>query len=98
LPLATLLPYTTLFRSQITVPEAVPMPEYLRVGETHPAVAQLQERLMELGFMDHDEPTEYFSTQTERAVKIFQRQNGLAQDGIVGDRKSTRLNSSHVSI
>ena len=70
---------------QITVPEAVPMPEYLRVGETHPAVAQLQERLMELGFMDHDEPTEYFGTQTERAVKIFQRQNGLAQDGIVGN-------------
>lgn len=70
---------------QITVPEAVPMPEYLRVGETHPAVTQLQERLMELGFMDHDEPTEYFGTQTERAVKIFQRQNGLAQDGIVGN-------------
>lgn len=70
---------------QITVPEAVPMPEHLRVGETHPAVAQLQERLMELGFMDHDEPTEYFGTQTERAVKIFQRQNGLAQDGIVGN-------------
>lgn len=70
---------------QITVPEAVPMPEYLRVGETHPAVAQLQERLMGLGFMDHDEPTEYFGTQTERAVKIFQRQNGLAQDGIVGN-------------
>lgn len=70
---------------QITVPDATPMPEYLRVGETHPVVAQLQERLMDLGFMDHDEPTEYFGTQTERAVKIFQRQNDLAMDGIVGN-------------
>lgn len=69
---------------QVTVPEAVPMPEYLRVGEEHPVVAQLQQRLMDLGFMDHDEPTQYFGTQTERAVKIFQRQNSLTQDGIVG--------------
>lgn len=69
---------------QVTVPEAVPMPEFLRVGESHPVVYQLQEQLMTLGFMDYDEPTEYFGTQTERAVKIFQRQNGLAQDGIVG--------------
>ncbi len=69
---------------QVTVPEAVPMPENLRLGEEHPVVTQLQERLMELGFMDHDEPTPYFGTQTERAVKIFQRQHGLIQDGIVG--------------
>ena len=69
---------------QVTVPEAVPMPENLRVGESHPAIIPLQERLMDLGFMDPDEPTEYFGSQTERAVKIFQRQNGLAQDGIIG--------------
>ncbi len=69
---------------QVTMPEAVPMPENLRLGESHPAIIPLQERLMELGFMDPDEPTEYFGSQTERAVKIFQRQNGLAQDGIIG--------------
>ncbi len=69
---------------QVTVPDATPMPEFLRVGEEHPVIIQLQERLMELGFMDHDEPTPYFGTQTERAVRIFQRQNGLPQDGIIG--------------
>lgn len=69
---------------QITVPEAVPMPENLRVGEEHPVVTQLQQRLMDLGFMDHDEPTPYFGTQTERAVKMFQRQHSLTQDGVVG--------------
>lgn len=68
----------------ITVPEVEPMPEYIRLGDSHSAVKDLQSRLMELGFMDRDEPTEYFGTQTERAVKIFQRQNKLAQDGIVG--------------
>ena len=52
---------------QVTVPEAVPMPENLRVGESHPAIIPLQERLMDLGFMDPDEPTEYFGSQTERA-------------------------------
>ncbi len=68
----------------MTVPEVEPMPEYIRLGDTHSAVRDLQSRLMELGFMDSDEPTDYYGTQTERAVKIFQRQNNLAQDGIVG--------------
>lgn len=68
----------------ITVPEVEPMPEYIRVGDRHSAVVNLQSRLMELGFMDSDEPTDYYGTQTERAVKIFQRQNSLAMDGIVG--------------
>ncbi len=68
----------------ITVPEVEPMPEYIRVGDRHSAVVNLQSRLMELGFMDSDEPTDYYGTQTERAVKIFQRQNRLAMDGIVG--------------
>ena len=58
----------------ITVPEVEPMPEYIRVGDRHSAVVNLQSRLMELGFMDSDEPTDYYGTQTERAVKIFQRQ------------------------
>ena len=60
-----------------------PVPEYLRNGVEHPIVASLQQRLMDLGFMDNDEPTQYFGTMTESAVKTFQRQNHLAQDGIV---------------
>ena len=61
-----------------------PAPEYLRLGEQHPVVAELQERLMYLKFMDNDEPTDYFGEMTQQAVKTYQRQNGLAQDGIVG--------------
>lgn len=61
-----------------------PIPDYLRVGMQHPVVALLQERLMDLGFMDYDEPTEYYGEVTQHAVKVYQRQNQLVQDGIVG--------------
>lgn len=61
-----------------------PIPDYLRVGMQHPVVIQLQERLMMLGFMDTDEPTDLYGKATENAVKIYQRQNKLAQDGVVG--------------
>ena len=64
--------------------EENPIPEYLRNGVEHPVVASLQARLMDLGFMDNDEPTQYFGNVTEAAIKIFQRQNELAQDGIAG--------------
>lgn len=61
-----------------------PIPDYLRVGMKHPIVMKLQQRLMDLGFMDNDEPTENYGEVTQSAVKIYQRQNKLAQDGIVG--------------
>lgn len=61
-----------------------PIPDYLRIGMSHPIVAKLQQRLMDLGFMDNDEPTENYGEVTQSAVKIYQRQNKLAQDGIVG--------------
>lgn len=61
-----------------------PIPDYLRIGERHPIVLKLQQRLMDLGFMDNDEPTDYYGEVTQSAVKIYQRQNKLAQDGIIG--------------
>lgn len=61
-----------------------PIPDYLRKGMQHPIVKQLQERLMDLGFMDNDEPTEFYGEVSQAAVKVYQRQNKLAQDGIVG--------------
>lgn len=61
-----------------------PIPDYLRPGMQHPVVIQLQERLMMLGFMDTDEPTDVYGEVTQNAVKVYQRQNKLSQDGIVG--------------
>ncbi|MEN6418027.1 MAG: peptidoglycan-binding protein [Clostridiaceae bacterium] len=48
-------------------------------------VLALQKRLMELGYLAIDEPTSYFGNATKAAVKLFQRQHNLQQDGICGE-------------
>ena len=71
--------------TDVELPEdAESAPQYLREGVRHEIVKKLQQRLMDLGFMDNDEPTDYFGQATLTAVKHFQRQNELPQDGIVG--------------
>ena len=68
-----------------STPEPSPTPEpLLQMGVTSPSVARLQARLMELGYMEQAAPTEYFGSQTEKAVRTFQRQSGIAEDGIAG--------------
>ena len=71
--------------NDVDLPEAAPAPEYLRIGVRHEIIKKLQQRLMDLGFMDNDEPTDYFGEMTQQAVKHFQRQNELPMDGIVGN-------------
>ena len=79
-PDGPVLPYI----DNIQIPETEPAPEIMKPGLEHAKVAELQARLMELGFMDNDEPTNYFGNITEAAVVAFQRQNKLDKDGIVG--------------
>ena len=57
-------------------------------------VTELQERLMELGYLEIEEPTDYFGNSTEYAVELFQRQHGLKQDGIAGEQTQALLFSS----
>ena len=42
--------------NDINLPDAEPAPEYLRIGVRHEIIKRLQQRLMDLGFMDNDEP------------------------------------------
>ena len=68
--------------------------EFLNVynkGVSDPTVAIIQQRLMDLGFMDSAEPTEYYGSMTMAAVKMFQRQNDLKQDGIIGSESIAML-------
>ncbi len=59
-------------------------PINLTVGVINSVVKDLQQRLMDLGYMDEDEPTNFYGDATSLAVKHFQRQMGIAQDGITG--------------
>lgn len=61
-----------------------PALQNLTEGTEHSSVAGLQLRLMELGFMENDEPTMFYGPVTAEAVKAFQRQNNLTQDGVAG--------------
>ena len=67
--------------------------EKLEGGDKSPVVAEIQLRLMELGYMDSDEPTEYFGTLTEKALSTFQTHNGLKADAICGSSTYSLLMS-----
>ena len=59
-------------------------PVNLTVGVINSVVKDLQERLMQLGYMEEDEPTTYYGDATSKAVQYFQRQSGRTMDGITG--------------
>lgn len=60
-------------------------------GMTAPVVVDIQDRLMELGYMDWDEPTDFFGPNTREAVQLFQRQHNLETDGAVGPQTYSLL-------
>ncbi|KUO74724.1 MAG: hypothetical protein APF77_18775 [Clostridia bacterium BRH_c25] len=56
----------------------------LKKGMEHPDVAALQEKLNMLGYFESEEYINQFGPKTEAALKAFQKDNGLKQDGIAG--------------
>lgn len=54
-------------------------------------VTELQSRLMELGYLEIEEPTDYYGTSTAYAVSLFQRQHDLEQDGVAGAKTQALL-------
>lgn len=69
------------------VPTIAPTPTpdpTLKQGDENERVQKLQKRLVELNYLDLDESTQYYGPATEYGVELFQRQQGLAQDGIAG--------------
>src|SRR3712207_7466776 len=88
-PRSTLVPYTTLFRSRRTVAELLPD----RRGSPAPLVREHQRGRRALDHGDLREP---------QSLEQLTAQKGSTLDVRVpvhgGDRKSTRLNSSHANI
>lgn len=72
-------------------PDPGPQYEKLKKHSKSDAVTTLQNRLMELGYLEIDEPTNYFGSSTEYAVILFQRQHGLTQDGVAGQNTQVLL-------
>lgn len=79
---------------QITEPAITPVIEItpeptpkilLKRGDEGEEITKLQDRLMDLGYLDIDEPGTRFGSATRDAVELFQRQHDLEQDGIVGN-------------
>ncbi len=80
----------------VITPEPTPSPTpELRIekGAEGEDVMALQKRLMELGYLAIDEPTSYFGNATKEAVKLFQRQHELQQDGICGAETMSMINA-----
>ncbi|MEI6101670.1 MAG: peptidoglycan-binding protein, partial [Eubacteriales bacterium] len=63
-------------------------------GTNDPFIAVIQQRLMDLDYMDQDDPTTLYGPATTQAIEYFQRKNGLPQDGVAGVETQTVLFSN----
>ena len=54
----------------------------LKENDDYPTVSELQNRLIELGYLDSDEPTTVFNKATSAAVSLFQRTIEEPMDGV----------------
>ena len=62
----------------------------LRYGDSGTEVSVMQQRLIELGYLDDDADGK-FGLLTKAALLAFQRENGLVRDGIAGNKTLTAL-------
>ncbi len=93
-PAPTPTPVPTPSPSPTPAPTPHPLNEPFFEGIDSPIIMEVQERLMDLGYMDKDEPTEHFGPVTEGAVSLFQRQHDLQADGAIGAETYTALMSA----
>ncbi|MBR6739050.1 MAG: peptidoglycan-binding protein, partial [Oscillospiraceae bacterium] len=80
-PIITLSPVPTI--TPTIAPTASPVPT-LKKGMNGDSVIHIQEKLIELGYLE-DTADGNYGSKTEMAVERFQQKNGLVADGIVGE-------------
>jgi len=75
------------------VPQITPNKKYRNLSRKDKGkeVRQLQERLIELGYLPEGSADGVYGNQTAKAVRSFQYYNELTQDGIAGKRTQTYL-------
>src|SRR5690554_7668110 len=94
-PRSTLFPYTTLFRS-----EAIDAPILANITEFGATPLYNKSELAEAGAAMVLYPLSAFRAMNKAALTVYQNilEKGDQKDVVDLDRKSTRLNSSHVRI
>ena len=102
-PESNVLPVVSETEAPTAEPTASPVPEpvqgqILKKGDDSPTIAIVQTRLMELGYMDSDEPTEHFGSITEAALIRFQRHNNIKDDGQLGESTWNLLMNEGVEV
>lgn len=68
-------------------------PYKLKNGSVGDGVARLQTELIILGYLNNATALGYFGEETTQAVLSFQKDNGLKEDGIVGDNTHSIITS-----
>ncbi len=75
--------YSGAAQAYVPTPTPSATPSVIKKGEDSDRVRSVQERLKELGYYS-GEVDGQFGNGTEEAVRLFQRQNGLDVDGVIG--------------
>ncbi len=88
----TAAPTTAPTAAPTSVPAATDVP-ILQKGDTGEAVRAMQAKLIELGYLTDSADGQYGSG-TRSAVKDFQKQNGLTDDGVAGPKTIEMLFSA----
>ena len=92
-PFNTEVPTATPSPTPAPTPQMTPNARYetLRFNDRGNAVRQMQNRLIELGYMPAGSADGAYGYQTYNAVRDFQRANGLDNDGVAGPATLTHL-------
>jgi len=77
--------------SASTVPTTAPVISDLVPGCHDARIIEIQSRLMDLNYMDSDEPSDYYGGGTKYSLELFQRKNNLQIDGLAGNDTLTKL-------
>ena len=89
-PISTPQPATAVPVTPTPAPTAEPTYVSLKNGDRNDQVKALQQALIALGYLEGDADG-IFGKNTETAVKAFQKENGLTDDGIAGAQTQSAL-------
>lgn len=84
-------PSPTITPSPTPIPTTAPDIPDLVPGCHDARIIEIQQRLMELEYMEDDEPTDYYGDITQYSLELFQRKHGLQIDGLIGPETLAKL-------